>query len=114
MGTIDNIEDYLSAMYLMALPSIFEGFPVSVLEWQINGLKCLISDTITRDCDILGNALFLPIDHGSIVWTKAILDADLNRSDADIKSLFVNAGFDIKTNSLVLKNYYKTFAGLGE
>lgn len=38
MGTADDINNYLQAMDLMLLPSLYEGFPVTVVEWQANGL----------------------------------------------------------------------------
>ena len=49
MGTADDINNYLQAMDLMLLPSLYEGFPVTVVEWQANGLPCIVSDTITKD-----------------------------------------------------------------
>lgn len=53
MGTTDKINEYINAMDLMLLPSMFEGFPVTVVEWQANGLPCILSDTITPDCNLM-------------------------------------------------------------
>ena len=53
-GSVSRPEDYCCAMDLMILPSLFEGFPLSVLEGLANGLPIFLSDTITKEvvlCD---------------------------------------------------------------
>lgn len=105
MGTKNNISEYLNAMDLMALPSLYEGFPISIVEWQINGLPCIISDTITRDCDVLKTAKFLPINEGFECWA-AEFNEPKERYFGDTKRIFADAGFDIETNSKKLKLKY--------
>lgn len=36
----------------MLLPSLYEGLPLVVIEWQIAGLPCVVSDTVTKECAI--------------------------------------------------------------
>lgn len=108
MGTKDNIQDYLQAMDIMILPSLYEGLS-SAGEWQINGLPCILSDTIPREVDILGNAKFLPIDKGTKPWVDTILQTDCGaekRVIPDIGEIFTKAGFNIKINSEDLKKKY--------
>lgn len=109
MGTKDNIQDYLQAMDIMMLPSLYEGFPVSVIEWQINGLPCLLSDTITKDVDFLDKIIFLPLTQGTFPWIESILSVDCNidnRTILNIEDIFTKIGFNIKTNSADLKKMY--------
>lgn len=54
MGSIECVDEVLSACDMMLFPSRFEGLPLVVLEWQANGLPCVISDTITDECCITG------------------------------------------------------------
>ena len=42
-GSVPDPETYLAAMDVMALPSLFEGFPTVLLEWQCAGLPTLAS-----------------------------------------------------------------------
>lgn len=46
----DDIYNYYNMFDCFILPSLFEGFPVSVVEAALNGLPCIISDTITLEC----------------------------------------------------------------
>lgn len=58
---IDECSDvykYYSAFDLFILPSNFEGLPVVAIEAQANGLKCLLSDTITKESKILKETEF--------------------------------------------------------
>lgn len=53
-GETANPETMYMAMDAFAFPSRFEGLPVTLLEAQISGLFCVISDVITKEV-ILGN-----------------------------------------------------------
>ena len=73
MGTPDDIDNYLKAMDLMLLPSLYEGLPVTVVEWQANGLPCIVSDTITKDVKITDLVKQLSIEDGTTIWKNEIL-----------------------------------------
>lgn len=105
MGTKENIHDYLNAMDIMVLPSKFEGFPISAIEWQINGLPCILSDAITSACNVSGNVKFVPIDKGYDIWVE-VLQSQFERKCEGVKNTFCEAGFDIKTNAEGLKRIY--------
>ena len=53
-GGVDNVEAYLSAIDVIAMPSLFEGLPLTLVEQQVNGLPCVVSDTITAEVDFAG------------------------------------------------------------
>ncbi|SDH73773.1 glycosyltransferase family 1 protein [Desulfosporosinus hippei] len=117
-GRITNVHEMLQAMDIMALPSLFEGLPNVVLEWQISGLPCLISDTITRECKVTNQVLFLPIDRGVDVWVDAILATNVGAdrtalSDTACRELKA-ASFDIDENVKFLNEIYINAVEHGE
>lgn len=71
----EDIPDFLQAMDMFCLPSIFEGLPISVIEAQAAGLRCLVSDSVTDETDITGLVEFLPLEEK--IWTEALAGADV-------------------------------------
>ena len=66
-----NVNKYYSAFDYFLLPSLFEGLPVVGVEAQVNGLPCLFSDTISDECKISDNTVYL--DRNNIVsWIENI------------------------------------------
>ena len=61
-GASYDVGGLMQAMDLFALPSHFEGLPVSGVEAQAAGLPVLFSDRITRQAKLTEGVRFLPID----------------------------------------------------
>lgn len=109
-GVTDDVPAYLAACDLIAMPSIYEGLPLTLIEEQASGLHCFISDSITTEADKTGNVTFLPLSAGAEGWADAIegysqpCDRELaSRTAIDkIKA----CGYDIGTEAEKLKAYY--------
>lgn len=71
-GNVSNPNDYMSAMDLIIMPSIFEGFPLTLVEEQANGLRCIVSDAITNEVNISGNVHFLSLNKSTNEWAHYI------------------------------------------
>lgn len=76
-GVTNHVPRMLWAMDVFCLPSRFEGNPVSVIEAQAAGCACLVSDTVTRQCQVCDNVSFIPVGEPK-VWAKAMSDACLS------------------------------------
>lgn len=72
VGNVGNVNEYMMAMDVMIFPSLFEGFPVTVLEAQATGLSSLISDTITTEVDLTDLVKRLSIRDKCDCWIKSI------------------------------------------
>jgi len=110
VGTTDNVPAYISACDLIMMPSLFEGLPLTLIEQQTNGLKCLVSDKITTEVDKTGNIIFLPIDQGVEPWVSAVKKLDLSYSREEMSRIAVEkikaSGYDITTEAKNLRTYY--------
>lgn len=108
-GVIENVSDYLSAFDIMLLPSLYEGLPLVVIEWQIAGLPCIVSDTVTKECAITSLVKFESIRKKPETWAYDIRNLNLqdrNDSKEAILSDIKMAGYDIKSGAEKLKKLY--------
>lgn len=79
LGAVNNPADYLSAMDVFCLPSKWEGFGVAIIEAQVNGLPCLVSDCIQNECIISDDVCMLSIENDAKVWSDKLLEHPLRR-----------------------------------
>ena len=109
-GAIDNIPDYLNAMDGMLLPSLFEGLPLVVVEWQINGLPCVVSDAVTNECGFTSFIGFESLQSSPATWANELLNKvkqetrEKNSIEAIIKAK--EKCFDISESANRLKDIY--------
>ena len=107
-GQTENPADIYCAMDIFAFPSRFEGLPVVLLEAQMAGLPCVVSDRITREVDF-GDIVWKSIDDSPVVWANAILG---EKVETDGRELYYDKHFDfikkyqINENVNVLENLY--------
>ena len=72
-----NIAD----VYIMT--SLYEGMPMTSIEAQTNGLKCIFSDTISKEADHAGDTLYIPLEKRSKYWATVIANTGFNRHVLD-------------------------------
>lgn len=109
-GTVNDVHDRLQAMDVMVLPSLFEGLPNVVLEWQASGLTCLVSDRVTDECKVSDLVKFLPLEClniwvSSLQSLNAICAERTERSDDACEKL-KKSDFSIRNNAEELKQLY--------
>ncbi|MBE5861850.1 MAG: glycosyltransferase family 1 protein [Lachnospiraceae bacterium] len=69
-----DIPELLKAMDVFLFPSLFEGLPVSLIEAQAVGLRCVCSDTINPEAFASENTIALSIKSSPSEWANVILD----------------------------------------
>lgn len=111
-GAVSDVFGYLAAMDVFMLPSLYEGFPVSLLEAQCSGLPCLVSDRVSGEVDLTGLVEFLPLEKQE-VWIeniqKAICLGDRDETSSRAVRDIAGRGYDISRNADMLKNLYRTY-----
>lgn len=111
-GNINNVDSYLCAMDLILMPSLYEGLPLALIEQQVNGLRCVLADTITKEVDKTGNITFLSLSSLANDWAKTIEQIEIvtdgkrkTMSDNAVYAI-TNCGYSIKDEAAKLKKYY--------
>jgi glycosyltransferase involved in cell wall biosynthesis len=92
---------YYHMMDLFILPSNFEGLGISLVEAQVNGLNCIVSDEIPDEAVISENVKKLPLGN-SENWANNIIQANTSRVFNLIES------YEIEKNKIILETYYRS------
>lgn len=72
-GIRSDMPALYSAMDVFVFPSLYEGMPNTVIEAQACGLKCIVSDCITKEADVTNSVSYLPIKENNVqIWVGDI------------------------------------------
>lgn len=78
-------------MDVFVLPSLFEGLPLVLLEAQLAGLRCLLSDTIAEETDLVPSLIFREsLGSSAASWAsrlQSLLDLPVATTAADTSEL---------------------------
>lgn len=104
LGKRRDVNKLYNAMDIFIFPSLFEGFPVTLIETQVNGLKALVSDKVDSKVKKTDYIQFFNINDNilSVINLIEISKNERNKYKSDIKE------FDIKnTVSKICEIYEK-------
>ena len=108
LGLINNVPDILQAMDVMVLPSLYEGLPLVVVEWQMASLPCLISDTITDECVYTDLVKFESLENTCETWAVKMMELAENgrkKGRRNMVKLSQEKGYDINYNAQCLMQF---------
>ncbi|MDI9497749.1 MAG: glycosyltransferase family 1 protein [Bacillota bacterium] len=94
LGVRADIAGLLQAMDVFALPSLYEGLPVTLVEAQAAGLPCVVSDRVTREVALVPEVSFLSLDESPRSWASLLI-SEAARGRRDTREEIRAAGFDI-------------------
>jgi glycosyltransferase involved in cell wall biosynthesis len=109
LGNRSDVESYYQAFDYFVFPSTFEGFPGSVAEAQTSGLRCLVSDKVTREVALTELVTYKSIDEPALNWaTEIIKNADKAMLRKDESHVIKEKDFDVRAQARKLEKFYKT------
>ena len=104
----EDIYKYYSAMDLFLMPSLFEGLPITLVEAQANGLPSLVSDAVTKECDLTGLVEFFPLSESNVRWAERISEKlKIGRGNSiDAEKQLEQSGFSLSGQAQVISKLY--------
>lgn len=105
LGVRADIPAVLSALDLFVFPSFYEGMPNTVLEAQASGLKCIVSDRITREANVTGSVEYLSLS-STVEWCSRINNlletvGDRKKAAIDMREYDITHSLEIFESILV-------------
>ncbi|MEG0523164.1 MAG: glycosyltransferase family 1 protein [Erysipelotrichaceae bacterium] len=106
LGFRNDIANLLQAFDYFIMPSLYEGFPVTGVEAQANGLPCIFSNTITKDIKLTDNVVYYNLEDSAEKWRNDIIDFMKHAKRSDQISSIRKQGYDIDDIAKDLENFY--------
>ena len=111
-GLIKNVNEYLNAFDIFILPSLYEGFPVTLVEAQANGLTTLVSKNVTDETSITDLISYLDLIADE--WCNKILNIKINKNRLKYNHIIKKTDYEIqKASKTLLKIYLDVIGGIG-
>ncbi|MCH8563288.1 glycosyltransferase [Nesterenkonia sp. YGD6] len=112
LGRSARVPEFINALDIALLPSLYEGFPNVVIEWQISGLPSLVSTAVTDECAVTGLVEAIPA--GDLyAWAERIACAvpvDRTSASRDAQQLLQAAGYEAREGAARLRVLYSAIA----
>lgn len=109
-GTSNNMPELFSAMDILVMPSLYEGFPIVGVEAQAAGLNCLLSTEITSEILLTNTITQLPIYSSDAVeiWVKEIISMKINSyyDRVEINHAMLQGNFHISNSAKIFESIY--------
>lgn len=105
VGLQPNVNEWLQAFDVYIMPSLYEGLPLAAVEAQAAGLRCILSDTISKETDVTGLITFNSLNDSAEKWAETVLDL-LPYERNNTYDIISEQGFDIKTTTDWLTEFY--------
>ncbi|MBP3503041.1 MAG: glycosyltransferase family 1 protein [Clostridia bacterium] len=108
LGQRADVNEIYQAFDIFLFPSLYEGLGMVAIEAQAAGNLCIVSTEIPKVAKVTKKMEFLDLSSPIQRWVDCILSAIDNigeKSDISIDE-FVNAGYDIKQESIKLEKQY--------
>lgn len=106
LGERKDINELLNMMDIFLFPSKTEGLGISLIEAQVNGLKCFTSkDVVPREVKITKNIEFISLTESANYWAERILkNMEYNRNT--VRKEMILSNYNINNNVHLLKNIF--------
>ena len=102
VGSTSEIHEYYRNADVLLMPSFYEGLPLTLVEAQACGTRCLVSDTVTKECDC-GLIQYKSLHDGAESWAQTL--EDIRKVDLKINKERLNQFSSLNTAESVYKIY---------
>ena len=106
-GVRVDVARFYSLFDVFFMPSLYEGLPVSAVEAQASGLRCVFSTGVPAESNITGSGRFVGLDRPSFEWTSALADSLSRGRDHGAANKLALSGYSAEANAEKLMEFYE-------
>lgn len=110
VGGTSQAELFYQVMDVFALPSLFEGLGIVLLEAQCSGLPCIVSEAVSAEGLLQENVCKIPLNSME-QWRTKIREMTSNEQRENRisgRQTLIEHGYDILQSTLKMENYYNS------
>ena len=108
LGVREDVSELYQMFDVMVMPSLYEGFPVTLVEAQAAGLPCVVSDTISHEVKITDLLEFIDLKLDLSEWVNCI-ERKVNSKRINTKEIMDRSGYSIEG---IAKDLEKRFVSM--
>ena len=105
-GVVMNANEYMMAMDAFIFPSIFEGFPMSIIEAEATGLPIVMSDVITKEVDMSDLIHRHSLNDSPSKWAETIVVLKTGNR-MDYNNPIVESKYNMRTSINLISSLYE-------
>lgn len=105
-GVRSDVYKLLQAFDLFLFPSYFEGLPVTLIEAQASGLRCIVSSEVSDEVKISELVDFIDLQQPLEYWVNEILKNSLGYERQNMYDQIKSSGYSIKEMAGDLEEFY--------
>lgn len=98
-GVRQDINEIYSMFDIFVFPSLYEGLGIVLIEAQVNGLRCLVSDTVPKTTKVSNGIKYLSLKDSS-VWVKEFSKYQSNGHQVKYNKLLNDYNIDFLVKKL--------------
>ena len=101
-GAVDNVNEWLSYIDALVMPSLFEGLPFALVEAQAAGIHSLVSDTVSEESNITGLVEYKSLSDSPESWAQRLFEL-AEKPREDVSEKLEKDGFSIAHSAQIVK-----------
>lgn len=106
-GHRDDINIFMNLFDAFVMPSLYEGFPLVVVEALAGDNICFLSDNISNETNLIeGRVFYFNLLESKEKLIDNILKTVKNKKNIDIKSELTKKGYSIKETTNIISSIY--------